>query len=326
MRPAAGAPRGAPPAAWRSAGAAPGIPFSAVPGAPFIPPRGNAAMSPTTAAAVAAAAALCGILLYGFSDAHTDPEARIPWFFERTVLVESGGRVFAGVVWDRHTIVTVHHGVFNQTGVVVTDARGRDVPAVLVYADPYSDVAVLSAQTGMGPLEMSDAGPGDGVYAVGHPEGRPYAVTGGIISSVSRGAPITIQHDAATATGSSGGPLFDRMGRLVGMNAAGDDLSFAVPHWIISAVVDSVRQTGTYSPGCLGVRLDGDTVLTVRERLAGALHPGDVMVSVDGGVPRDLLYGRLPGDVVDVVLEDRSVLVQLGVMETWFGIHACQDR
>ena len=105
---------------------------------------------------------------------------------------------------------------------------------------------------------MSDAGPGDGVYAVGHPEGRLYAVTGGIISSVSRSPPITVQHDAATAACSSGGPLFDYTGRLVGMNAASDDLSFAVPHRIVSAVVDSVRQTGTYSPGCLGVKLDGD--------------------------------------------------------------------
>lgn len=266
--------------------------------------------------------------MHGFvtvSEAHTDPEADIPWFYERTVLVESGGRIFAGTIWDRHTIVTVHHGVYNQTEVAVTDARGLDVPAVLVYADPYSDVAVLSAHTGMGPLEMSDAGPGDGVYAVGHPEGRPYAITGGIISSVSRSAPITIQHDATTATGSSGGPLFDHVGRLAGMNAAGDDLSFAVPHRIISAVVDSVRQTGTYSPGCMGVKLDGDTVLTVRERVAGALYPGDVIISVDGGEPRDLLYNRIPGEVVNVVLEDRSVLVQLGAMGMWFGIHVCQD-
>ena len=136
---------------------------------------------------------------------HTDPEADIPWFFERTVLVESGGRVFAGVVWDRHTIVTVHHGVYDQTEVSVTDARGRDMPAVLAYADPYSDVAVLSAHTGMEPLKMSDAGPGDGVYAVGHPRGKAVRYNRRHnIHAQSRGPPITIQHDAATATGSSG--------------------------------------------------------------------------------------------------------------------------
>ena len=268
--------------------------------------------------------AVFGVVLHVDSEAHTDPEADIPWFYERTVLVESGGRIFAGTVLDQHTIITVHHGVYNRTDVAVTDARGQDMPAVLVYADPYSDVAVLSAHTGMEPLMMSDAGPGDGVYAVGHPEGRPYAVTGGIISSVSRGAPITIQHDAATATGSSGGPLFDYMGRLVGMNTASDDLSFAVPHHIISAVVDSVRQTGTYSPGCLGVKLDGGTILTVRERVAGVLHPGDTIISVAGGEPHDLLYEHRPGDVVEVVLDDRAVLVQLGTMDKWFGIHACQ--
>ena len=259
------------------------------------------------------------------SDAHTDPNADIPWFFERTVLVQSGGRTLAGIIWDETIIVTTHHGLYNQTEAVVTDVRGNDIPATILYADTYSDVAVLAAYTGMEPLEMSTAGPGDTVYAVGHPAGRPYAITGGIISSVERHAPITIQHDAATSTGSSGGPLFDNLGRLVGMNTAVDDLSFAVPHEIMSAVIESVRSTGTYSPGCLGVKLDGDTVRTVRDRLAGVIRPGDVIMSVDGGHPTDMLYERLPGEVVEVVLEDRSELVRLGMMGKWFGIHVCRD-
>ena len=260
------------------------------------------------------------------ADAHSDPEAGIPWFFERTVLIESGGRTFAGIVWDGTTIITAQHGVYNQTEVTVTDVWGAALPAAILYADQYSDVAVISARTGMASLEMSAAGPGDPIYAVGHPSGRPYAVTGGIISSVERGPPVTIQHDAATATGNSGGPLFDHSGRLVGMNAASDGLSFAVPHHIISHVVESVRETGEYAPGCVGVKLDGDTVRAVRDEVAGVLHPGDVVVSVDGGEPYDLVYDRRPGDVVAVVLEDRSVLVQLGRMGEWFGIHRCLYR
>ena len=49
------------------------------------------------------------------------------------------------------------------------------------------------------------------------------------------------------------------------------------------------------------------------------------MASVDGGEPRDLLYDCRPGDVVEVVLEDRAVPVRLGALGVWFGIHACQD-
>lgn len=258
-------------------------------------------------------------------DAHYEPGSDVPWFFERTVHIESGGRTFAGIVWDGFTIVTAQHGLHNQTDLTVRDARGVELEAVLVHADVYSDVAVLAARTGAEPLEMSAAGPGDAVYAVGHPNGRPYAVTGGIISSVDRGAPVTIQHDAAVFTGNSGGPLFDRMGGLVGMNAANDDLSFAIPHEILSAVVESVRETGTYAPGCLGVKLDGNTVEHIRPRMSGVLHPGDVILSVDGKEPYDLLYDRAPGDIVEVVLEDRSVLVQLGAMGKWFGVHACLD-
>ena len=115
------------------------------------------------------------------------------------------------------------------------------------------------------------------------------------------------------------------MGRLVGMNAASDDLAFAVPHWIITSVVESVRETGTYVPGCIGMMLDGNTVRTVRERVAGVLHPGDVVLSVDGREPFNILYDRSPGEIVEIVLEDRSVLVQAGYMGKWFGVHACLD-
>ena len=172
---------------------------------------------------------------------------------------------------------------------------------------------------------MSAAGPGDTVCAVEYPGGRPYAITGGIISSVEWGVPVTIQHDAAVYTGNSGGPLFDHTGRLVGMNSAVDDLSFAIPHRIISHVVKDVRETGTYAPGCIGVRLDGHTIQAVRERIAPVLHVGDVVVSVDGGRPYDMIYDRSPGDVADVVLEDRSVLVPLGQMGMLFGTHRCMD-
>ena len=265
---------------------------------------------------------MCGILVCvsGMAWAHESVG-----LFERTVLVESGGRVFAGIIWDPYTIITVSHGVYNRTDITVTDVNGRTLPAILAYADPYSDVAVISSHTGMDVVEMSDAGPGDTVYAVGHPKGRPYAVTGGIISSVWRDAPVTIQHDAYTATGSSGGPLLDGTGRLVGMNAASDGLSFAIPYHIISNAVDMVRETGSYSPGCIGVKLDGYSITAVRDRVAGVLYPGDIIMSVDGGHPRDMLYDRKPGDIIEIVLEDRSVLVQLGRMGIWFGIHVCMD-
>ena len=259
-------------------------------------------------------------------DAHYEPGADTPWFFERTVHIESGGKTSAGIIWNESTIITTQHGLHNQTDITVRDVHGEEMGAVVVHADIYSDVAVIAAFTGMPQVEMSAAGPGDAVYAVGHPSGRPYAVTGGIISSVDRGAPVTIQHDAAVFTGNSGGPLFDHMGGLVGMNSASDDLAFAIPHRILSTVVESVRTTGTYTPGCLGVMLDGDTVRTVRERVAGVFSVGDVIVSVDGKEPYHLLYDRQPGDVVNVVMEDRTVLVQLGGMGEWFGVHTCLDH
>lgn len=272
-----------------------------------------------------AAALILTATTLSYGDVYHTPHT-IPWFFERTVHIESDGRVSAGIIWDSYTIITTGHGIYNSTELVVTNVHGDVIPTVLVHTDPYSDVAILTAYTGMPPLIMSNAGPGEQVYAVGHPGGRPYAITGGIISSVSRGAPASVQHDAATYTGSSGGPLFDDTGALVGMSAAIDNLSFAIPRHIIETVIESVRMTGTYTPGCIGIMLDGNTVRSVRERVTGIIHPGDVVLSVDGGMPYNLLYGHPPGDIIPITLEDRNILVRLGGMTEWFGVHMCRDQ
>jgi len=58
---------------------------------------------------------------------------------------------------------------------------------------------------------------GERVYALGHPNESVWSLTAGVISSVRSGL---IQHDAALGTGSSGGPLLDGRGRMVGINTA----------------------------------------------------------------------------------------------------------
>ncbi len=241
---------------------------------------------------------------------------------ERTVHINSEGRVSAGIILDDSYIVTTRHGISNHT--VITDSYGNVIDGVVVFTDPYSDVAIISADTDMGPLELSDAGIGERVYAVGHPDGRPYIITAGVISSTGMGAPVSVQHDAATFSGSSGGPVFDGNGRLVAMSAAGDGLSFAIPHYIITSVVKSVDEYGSYTPGCIGVMIDHNVVRSVRERVSHVVAAGDVIESVDGREPFNILYDREPGEIVDVVINGEIIPVQLGYMGEWFGIHACK--
>lgn len=272
-------------------------------------------------------AVACLVFAAAYSaDAHyTHAEESVPWFFAQTVHIQSGGNIQAGIIWDANTIVTSSHGIVNNT-IYITDVYGNHIPGTLLIADPYSDVAVILAYTGGEPVRgQLDAIPGQWVYAVGHPKDRPYAVTFGIISSIHRSLPVSIQHDAVVSTGNSGGPLFTLDSRLVGMTVASDDLAFAVPYEILDAVVQSMHETGTYAPGCIGIVLDDNTIRTVRDEVAGILHPGDVIMSIDGKPPSELQYDRSAGEYVVVVLENRTVQVQLGYMGEWFGIHRCMD-
>ena len=91
---------------------------------------------------------------------------------------------------------------------------------------------------------------GDYVVAVGNPFGIGQTVTLGIVSATGRAAlglgyEDFIQTDAPINAGSSGGPLVDAMGRVVGINTffltesgVSEALGFAVPVDLVAAVVE----------------------------------------------------------------------------------------
>ena len=74
---------------------------------------------------------------------------------------------------------------------------------------------------------------GDEVLAIGHPQGLSYTVTDGIISQVRNFSGSKIfQMNTAIDHGSSGGPLFNKQGKVIGITSAGfegEDFNFAIP-------------------------------------------------------------------------------------------------
>lgn len=133
----------------------------------------------------------------------------------------------AGVVIAPDRVLTSAHNLRDRT-TQVTFADGTHAQAALVGSDPDHDIVVLEVPTGdVTPLAWADAPPevGDAVVAVARHHGGDRA-TAGHVSAVGRtfrgprGRRVTgaVEHTAPLARGSSGGPLVDAEGRLLGLN------------------------------------------------------------------------------------------------------------
>src|SRR5262249_27641923 len=134
---------------------------------------------------------------------------------------------------DGH-IVTNYHVVNNANSVNVTFADGNSHPAHVIGTDPYSDLAVLQASVVLNKEQMkslsirNSSAPqvGENVGTIGYPfEHLSFSIGSikqvNILRNTILGYVQTgmIQHDACGFHGSSGGPLLDLQGRVLGVNS-----------------------------------------------------------------------------------------------------------
>jgi len=169
--------------------------------------------------------------------------------------------------------VTNSHVVRGTFGVEVDLADGRTLLADVVGDDPLTDLAVLRIDaTDLPHLPLEDSNAvrvGHLVFAVGSPFGLSRTVTMGIVSALGRTLPASgsgraiegiLQTDAALNPGSSGGPLLDADGSVVGVNTAivpeGRGLAFAIPSNTAAFVLDEVRAHGRVRRARLGVQVE----------------------------------------------------------------------
>ncbi|MCI1263277.1 MAG: trypsin-like peptidase domain-containing protein [Tetrasphaera jenkinsii] len=128
-------------------------------------------------------------------------------------------------------ILTANHVVDGGGSIEVIFADGTRSSATVADRQPDKDLAVLTAQTlpaVVTPATLAGPGPiGTPVYAVGHPLGLTFSLSGGLISALGRdlqtpAGKLTdlIQFDAAVNPGNSGGPLLNGAGQVVGVVTA----------------------------------------------------------------------------------------------------------
>lgn len=174
--------------------------------------------------------------------------------------------------------VTNNHVIEGTTSVKVLMADGTEMPAQVIGADPYADLAVLKLEgkienyASLGNSEKME--PGETVIAIGSPLGEfVNTVTVGVVSATGRmietenGYQIEnlIQTDAAINSGNSGGPLVNLAGEVIGINtlvvrgsnsgsAPAEGLGFAVPTSVVQEVAGQIIERGFFSRPYLGIR------------------------------------------------------------------------
>jgi serine protease Do len=197
-------------------------------------------------------------------------------------------------------------------GTSIVRPRERTLDATVVGVDEETDLALLKvngATFAALPLGDSDTlRPGQLVFAFGSPLGLDNTVTMGVVSAVGRQLEsddpmVYIQTDAPINPGSSGGPLVNAEGQVVGINTlilsqggGNEGLGFAAPSNIVRAVYEQLKAHGRVRRGTIGV-----LVQSITPPLADALQlpqdTGAFVADVDADGPAAKAGLRI-GDIV----------------------------
>lgn len=201
-------------------------------------------------------------------------------------------------------VVTNNHVIDRATQIQIVMSDGREIDAELVGADPSTDLAVVRVKE-PGPYPYVKFGSskeirkGDWVVALGNPFGLGGTATAGILSADGRelgaGSPYTdfLQIDAPINRGNSGGPTFDLLGNVIGVNSqilsptgGSVGIGFAIPAELAREVTNTLIKDGKVSRGWLGVQI-GDLTPEFAEALGLENVKGALIADVTTGSPAE---------------------------------------
>jgi S1-C subfamily serine protease len=170
------------------------------------------------------------------------------------VHIEAGSdKIGTGFIVDKGGVIATNlHVVAGESSIKVKLSDGTEYPVTLVTGvDVDCDLALLKIATPreLPALRLGDSDAvtaGDQVVAIGNPLGLDNTVTAGLVSQIRRGCGrrdasgqrcerevSVLQISVAISPGSSGGPLFNAAGEVVGVttgiNTLGQSINFAMP-------------------------------------------------------------------------------------------------
>ena len=262
--------------------------------------------------------------------------------------------VGSGIVLAEGRVLTNAHNVRGDQ-VTVTFADGRTAEGSVAGQDIDGDLAVIEADTGQVPaLPWATTAPAVGtpVVALANPGGRGLRVTFGSVSGIDRtfrgprGLRITgsLEHTAPLLPGSSGGPVLDAQGQLLGINTnrLGEGFYLAIPaDEALRGRVDALARGESVQAPQLGIAITPGHVARRLRRAVGlpdtegllirgvaedspaaraGLASGDLIVAAAGQPVRtvDDLSGalRAAGETIELTVlrgtDERSIQVAFG--------------
>jgi S1-C subfamily serine protease len=176
-------------------------------------------------------------------------------------------------------VLTNNHVIEDSTGITATVAGGRSYTAKVVGYDQTGDVALLQLEgaSGLHPVPVGNSATvktGQLVVAMGNADGQSVIVPAAgqitglnqTITATDQGGSVTsetlhgmLETNAAIVSGDSGGPLADSAGQVIGMDTAGNDVSY-----------------GQQSPS--GFAIPIDTALSIARQIAAGRASSTVTI------------------------------------------------
>lgn len=256
--------------------------------------------------------------------------------------IQSGSQTGSAWLTDPTTLVTNAHVTTAGVGetVAVTSATGATFDGEVLMKDTAVDIALVEVpEQDTKPLALvgvGDQAAGDEAILAGYPLGLDLTITTGVTSAVDtvtnlRESPAQhslLQIDAAVNPGSSGGPVLDSSGRVMGMATSRPDsvsdrpvqgIAFAIPSNDINVAISQYNKHGDVQYGYLGVTLEdtsGGAVITAVTKgspaASAGLEKGEKVTAVGTYTTRNytevsrFLHMFRPGEEVKISVENSS--------------------
>lgn len=265
-----------------------------------------------------------------------------------------------GVIVSEHGYILTNQHVAGErySKCYVTLDTGKEYTAEVVWSDSDLDLAIAKINittSSFAKLGNSDSvRVGESVYAIGNPIGFEFqrTVTSGIISALDRTIKLEeevymadlIQTDATINPGSSGGPLINPKGEVIGINSvkitSAEGIGFAIPINVVKPIIERLIEEKEFKQATLGIfaydkevipYLDSNIqfeqgIYVAQVRLDGpsnqSLQIGDIITKIDDVTLnkmndlRKYIYTKNPGDTVNLTVlrnnKESMVVVKLG--------------